>query len=481
MPGCKKYLQYTPADTRFLIDMPSIKQTLASYLYNFQHDAKYVGDAPGPWLMDCYYNSTYYQYADVWTFSALDSRSTPLVEDEKRLVGRIKLNNPEWADHYAIVGFMNLIIAEGLNTSDDADMKNYVVGEALIHRAFSLFKLIQYYSPVDDSTLGIPLNTSIDVNYKNLDLSRKPQKVIFNQIISDLTDAEARIQKTPPRASYNILYKYDVIYRLLAQVYHWYASVTASDYYWALAAKYADLAINDQKAASGALPLDLTTLKKLCFTGSIVTGNIATDGYPESLFNMNEMSTTFSTNYGYKFDLWNSLYRDNDLRKRAWFLPSNKQTTPIANLSPSDLNPMANKLASLGPYCKFPAFRLSEQYLIWIEALAHTDFNKAKTVLLTWQSQRYSGNPSTWFIPGSVQDLLDEVVRERKREFILEGDIIWLDMKRTHVSETRVVQGKSYTLVGNDWKYQFMIPTSETEKNPGIKLNPGWSDVLIIQ
>jgi hypothetical protein len=195
---------------------------------------------------------------------------------------------------------------------------------------------------------------------------------------------------------------------------------------------------------------------------------------------MNEMSAELSTNYGYKFDLWNSLYRDNDLRKRAWFLASNKQTTAIADLTPTDLNPMANKLASISIYRKFPAFRLSEQYLIWIEALAHTDFDKAKTMLVTWQSRRYSGNASDYYTPGSVQDLVDEVLKERKREFILEGDMIWLDMKRTHTSETRVVQGKQSKLLGNDWRYQFMIPDSETEKNPGIKQNPGWSDVIII-
>lgn len=480
MPGCKKYLQYTPADTRFLIDMPSIKQTLASYLYNFQRNAKFVGDAPGPWLRDCYYSSTYFEYADVWSFSNLDAKSSALTENEKRLAGRVKLNNPEWASHYAIVGFMNLIIAEGLKTKDNEEMKNYVVGEALIHRAFSLFKLLQYYSPVDDPALGIPINTSIDANYKDLDLSRKSQKEVFDCIIKDLTDAESRINKTLPRASYNILYNYDVIYRLLAQTYHWYASTTGSNEDWAQAAKYADLAINDQKAAAGALPQDLATLKRLCFTASVVTGTISTEGYPESIFNMNEMSAEFSTNYGYKFDLWNSLYKDNDLRKRAWFLASNKQTTPIADLTPTDLNPVANKLASLSIYRKFPAFRLSEQYLIWIEALAHTDFDKAKTVLKTWQSRRYSGNASDYYTPGSVHDLVNEVLKERKREFILEGDMIWLDMKRTHTSETRVVQGKQFELVGNDWKYQFMIPASETEKNPGIKQNPGWSDVIVI-
>lgn len=479
MMGCKKYLQYTPADTRFLIDMQSIKQTLASYLNNFQRNTKYVGDAPGPWLRDCYYNTTYLEYADVWSFDNLDTKSSALTENEKRLVGRIKLNNPEWASHYAVVGFMNLIIAEGLKTTDNEEMKNYVVGEALVHRAFSLFKLLQYYSPVDDAELGIPINTSIDANYKDLDLSRKSQKEVFDQIISDLADAEARINKTSPRTSYNIFYNYNVIYRLFAQVYHWYASTTGGNELWAQAEKYADLAINDQRAAGGALPLDLATLKRLCFTGSAVTGIIGTDGYPESIFNMNEITASLP-NYGYKLDLWNSLYRDNDLRKRAWFLAANKRTAPIADITAADLNPMANKLAPLGPYYKVPAFRLSEQYLIWIEALGHTNLDKAKEVLKIWQSQRYSGDASGYYSPGSTQELVTEVLKERKREFILEGDILWLDMKRTHTSETRVVQGNQSKLEGNDWKYQFMIPDSETEKNPGIKQNPGWSDVIII-
>ncbi|WP_077436518.1 RagB/SusD family nutrient uptake outer membrane protein [Sphingobacterium sp. CZ-UAM] len=478
--GCKKYLQYTPADTRFLIDMQSIKQTLASYLYNFQRNAKFLGDAPGPWLRDCYYSTTYLEYADVWSFYNLDTKPSALTEVEKRLVDRTKLNNPEWASHYAIVGFMNLIIAEGLKTTDNEEMKNYVVGEALVHRGYSLFKLLQYYSPVDDPALGIPLNTSIDANYKDLDLSRKSQKEVFDRIISDLTDAEARINKTSPRASYNIFYNYNVIYRLLAQVYHWYASVSGSTEYWTQAEKYADLAINDQKAAAGALPLDLPNLKRLCFTGSVVTGAIGTEGYPESIFNMNEITASY-TNYGYKFDLWNSLYHDNDLRKRAWFLSANKQTTPIADLTPADINPISNKLAALGPYRKFPAFRLSEQYLIWIEALAHTNLDKAKEILKVWQSRRYSGDANGYYSPGTAQELVAEVLKERKREFILEGDILWLDMKRSHTSEIRTVQGNQSKLEGNDWRYQFMIPDSETEKNPGIKQNPGWSDVIIIQ
>ena len=71
--------------------------------------------------------------------------------------------------------------------------------------------------------------------------------------------------------------------------------------------------------------------------------------------------------------------------------------------------------------------------------------------------------------------LLQDIYRERRKEFVAEGDYGWLDMKRLGLKAERTIGGITFKLEGEgDYRYAFPIPQSEIDNNKEIRQNPGW-------
>ena len=76
--------------------------------------------------------------------------------------------------------------------------------------------------------------------------------------------------------------------------------------------------------------------------------------------------------------------------------------------------------------------------------------------------------------------MLDELLRDRRQEFVLEEQIRWLDMKRLGISvsreaideETNAVH--SYSLESNDYRYALPLPSDYELQYNNILQNPGW-------
>lgn len=473
--SCKDYLTIVPSDAMFLGDVQALKQTLAAWLYNYRNNGKYVNSAgPWPWFPTATSNK-YNAYSDVSGFYPWAGKES-LTDAEKRYVARADLNADEWSRHYAIIGLMNLILNEIDAAKGDGDMRNYVKGEALIHRAFSFFKLLQCYAPMNDASLGVPIYLDTYGGFDDADLSRKSQKAVFDRILADLAEAERLLGITETRPAYNVMYNYDHVYRIMSQVYLWKASgPVAEDGDWKNAASAAKKAI---EVAGNILPWDIATLASTKFYGNGASMTFPTSAYPEALLYSVEL--IIQSNYGYHLDTWKTLYNKNDERKYRWFGVTTGKDPDL--VTESELNP-TKKIP--GFFFKKVAayFRLSEQYLILIEACAHTDFEEGKKVLRQWQSVRYkTGTEAEWFVPSNADALLEEVYRERKREFILEGDMLWFDMKRLGATDSgRSIAGfTAEPLKADDFRYNFMIPSSETDTNPDIKRNPGWEEYQTI-
>lgn len=477
LSSCKDFLTVVPADARFLNDMSDVSRTMASYLLQFQYNMSLGGtEAPSSWVSNQYGSPTLVSHGNIWAFTYSD----PGVP-EKRILDRAVENAGNWAGHYAIIAHTTLVNTMALKATGSDEMRNYVRGEALVHRAFSFFKLLQYYAPMDDQTLGVPVMLDIYADFREADLQRKPQSEVYARILEDLLEAERLLGITAPRKTYNIAYNYDYVYRILSMVYLWRACTNfAEETDWANAAKYADLAINSVNAADGALPFTLDELFRYCHTYNINYLTAPSAFYPEGLHYFHQQKTVvLPPSRQYSLEVWRTLYDETDLRQKTWF---HSLPLPPDQITQSDLTPHEHKFNPVGAgtlqNMAFVTFRLSEQYLIWIEALAHTDFGKAKEVLLTWQSVRYDdAMRSQWFVPASAEELVEWIYLERKREFVLEGDIIWLDMKRFRIEDTRGAGGFDFTLHSDDFRYQFKIPDSETEKNTTIIRNPGWDNL----
>lgn len=490
LPACNDYLTVKPTDALFFDEVQACKQNLASWLTNYRNSsASGTGDAPQPWL-PLLTGAKYQAYADVWSFRGWISEAP--TEQQKRLVGRTVINEEDWARYYAIIGRMNLVINEVTEAQGDADMRNYVLGEALMHRAFCLLKLLQYYGHQTNAALGVPVYTATQEGFDTGKLQRKSHQQVFDQIFADLAQVENLLKQTPPRKSYNVMYNESQLWRIAAQAWFWKAGGPA-----AATADWAQAAAASQKSielAGVTLPASVTDLNTNYFGNNTFliqspqfdmaskVGDANFMGFPETLLYKFDGGNYSYVNYGYDFDLWKALYADNDVRKKSWFLDSwiYPETATEADLNPT------RKFTGFWPTMFKPTlwFRLGEQWLIMTEALAHTNIAQAQTALRQWQSTRYSGAETEWpTVPGTLDELLAEIHRERKREFVMEGDLLWLDMKRLNIAEEARTAG-GYTapaMTVGDTRYQFMIPDSETNSNTTITPNPGWGDYRTIQ
>lgn len=445
-------------------DMKSIKKTLAGFLYNVTNGGKYTGLPWSPFSCPEVY---FISYTDEWDVSRY-AQDDEFTEDERKKVSWQQENTSLWNTYYDIIGYMNLFLHESETAQGDEGMRDYVMGEAYAFRGYCFFKLLQYYAPYKNSEWGIPVCLESYEDFTKVKLQRCTQKEVYDQILSDIHAAQKLLERTPTHEGYNVMYSQDVLDRLEAQVYMYKAgSGAAEETDWENAAAVAGKAITGQILES-----DIDNLKTIfdCTKTSINYNPETCFRYTESSRGFN--SSLFSDKY-VSYDFYQDNFtEDNDIRK-DWFYTGEYQAG-TSNLKINKYNNAAYEGWLEMFYCHYfySAFRLSESYLIRAEALAMSDqLPEAKEVLKTFKKARYIGN---FTIGNSKEEFLEDVYRERRKEFLAETDIRWIDMKRLGVSVEREVEGVSYKLEKDDWRYTFPLPQAEIENNPGIKQNPGW-------
>ena len=91
-----------------------------------------------------------------------------------------------WVNSYEVINQANLVLDNSSNIND-ATTKATVEGEALFLRAITYFDLVKFFG-------GVPLRTVGVTNYgADLDIARSSADDIYAQVISDLTDAYAKL------------------------------------------------------------------------------------------------------------------------------------------------------------------------------------------------------------------------------------------------------------------------------------------------
>ena len=467
MTSCDKYLDVTPKNVISMDDMESIKQSLASFLRNIRDDGwSSLPSSP-------FQGNTYgiVAYTEEWDLSQLAEND--FTDDEKRICDwRNESNQSLWGKYYSPIGFLNLIIHEAKTAEGDKTMRDYVMGEAYAMRAYCFFKLLQYFAPYKDNELGIPVCLETYEDFESVTLERSTQKEVYRQILSDLKEAEMRLQSTPTRESYNLMYCEEVINRLYAQVYHFKAmSAAAEEEDWKNAIVYAERETNGKELESNP-----EELKALFNVG---------EGY-----SLKSQESPLRVKYGGSmgFGTLFSNKKPNETCRQAYFPEENgdireKLYYQIVEYfdwgsfqTVKDLK--INKYSSYDGwggdyYYLFCAFRLAETFLIQAEAYVRTEqLEKAQTILRRFKEARYT---EAFQIPNTKEALLDEILWERQKEFVAEGDVRWLDMKRLGVKTERTIGGETFKLNGyEDYRYAFPIPLSEINNNKYIEQNPGW-------
>ena len=150
-------------------------------------------------------------------------------------------NEEAWRQYYNFLGPINLIISD-ISTAegDNEHLRNYVKGEALVWRAYTYFKLLQYYAPYKDNNYGIPvyLTPSNGDRYHSCRHVRRSK--LFSGKYLPIVARHLDLLDQAPTNEWNFIWRKDFIHAMLASVYTWKAmsgAAVSSD--WEDAEKHA--------------------------------------------------------------------------------------------------------------------------------------------------------------------------------------------------------------------------------------------------
>ena len=471
--ACSDFLNVTPKNVISMDDLESIKQSLGGFLNNITSDRSAIVGKNLPWSPFLDNWGTVRTYATDWDLSKYVEDE--FTDSEIRICDwRSTSTQSLWGTYYSPIGFLNLILHEAAKAVGEEEMRDYVMGEAYVMRAYCFFKLLQHFAPYKDNQAGIPLCLETYEDFETVTLERSSQKEVYVQILSDLTEAETRLERTPSRTTYNLLYTPSVVNRLFAEVYHFKAlsgAAEADD--WKNAAVYAG------KETKKYEPVSDPAILKEAFKPK------KTDVYSndECAF-LAYTSGSGSSSLGY---VSRSLVTDRtffreyfpegegDIRRSLFFRVRQEveDGVPVEVIDFDKFSGYTGDYDARNYYYMHFGFRLAEAWLIEAEALAMSDqLPQAKEVLKRFKEARYTGNV---VVPVTKEALLSDIYRERRKEFVVEMDMRWLDMKRLGISAERTIGGITFTLSGEgDYRYAFPIPEFELKYNKYIDQNPGW-------
>lgn len=328
------------------------------------------------------------------------------------------------ANIYQTIYITNAAI-DGLTNSSTLtpQVKKQLLGEAKFMRAFCYFYLVNLYGDV-------PLALTTDYTITSV-LSRTPKKQVFQQIISDLTDAKELLTDTYVAGNAKNPTQERVrpnkwaATALLARTYLYNEN-------WEDAEKEATSIISNS-ALYG-----LNTINTVFLRNSSETiWSLQPTLDPNSVSNTEDArlfilpSTGPVTNASYPFYLSPNVvnsFEEKDERKTNWI------DSVVVQQSSTSYKTyyFAYKYKINAPNVAVEEYtivlRLAEQYLIRAEARAHLGNLKGGTADLSIIRKR-AGLPETQV--GTMESLLSAILHERQVELFTEWGHRWFDLKRT--------------------------------------------------
>ncbi len=470
--SCKKYLEVEPKSQRAIVTVDDVKTVLAGYLKVIKpgetttfHSS--VGDVmfftPSYWSLFEYYSDNIAWKQDYNTYINAAGAANAKTPAKLILLNNFSIPTNIWVQHYKSIGFLNVLLDELKDATGNETVKLQLRNEMLVCRALYYYKLLQYFAPYKDAQTGIPVYTDSKGPFTGIAIPRSSQAEVFKFIIDELAEALNSSAATDP--NYNVLYRKVFINNFLAQVY-WYKAESGAketgDY--ALAKKYAS------DALSGVvLPATQTDYV-----------NSLNGAYDYPVYQRYGGSSTFSENtYGLAFGTtafkphiapdFYTLFDANDYRFKTFILANQTISRPVVT-SPNNYTTAYN------------LFKPEEAYMIKIEATLKDPQGgseaEARTLLNAFRRMRgvnsdYSGT-----------DLKQEIINERRREFLFLNDYRWVDMKRFAIGTTRdnmTMFGKPYSVTVEPNGYHFALPIPVDEElrlNPAMTANPNWNEII---
>ena len=358
-----------------------------------------------------------------------------------------------WETPYAKIYIFNTVVDGVMSSKKGSDIeKNKIMSEALVHRAFSYWALVNMYAKQYDAStastdLGVPMLLKPDMQAS---LKRATVKAVYDQIISDLKLA---IPNLPALPEYNLYPSKAAAYALLARTYLFTRDFTAAQ-------NYADSA--------------LTIQNTLVNYSTYINGTVIT--YPRSIKNP-EIILSKTQIGGFSALQINpeiiDLLGTKDLRYQL-FTRDGSQFWPAfkgRGFYGEQLYTTYQDYNNVG-------ITVPEMYLIKAECLAR-DNHPAEAIDLVNKIRKNRLLPADYIdlAASTSEDALNIVIDERKREFFGRG-LRWFDQRRLNKDAqfaktvTRVFNKVTYTLTPNSNLYTYPIGEKYIIFNPEIVPNP---------
>lgn len=355
----------------------------------------------------------------------------------------------DWNHAYQRILYANLAL--GITDRPAPEQEgayNQVVGQALFHRAWNYYQLMQAFcEPYKESTAaeesGLPLRLEYDVTVQP---ERASLAQTYEQIFRDLTEAldllsDRQLAKfQPTRSAANAL---------LARLY-----LLSEDYM--LARQHAEAALTVHRELSDFNKIDTT--EHFSFAGSAYG-----EGNPEVIFYCHNTSVTILVESRLQVDTTLlSLYQEGDLRKPIYYRENADGRINFKGSYRGNVN-------------YFTGLAVDELYLIIAECFAREgDLDGAADALNTLLRHRYTPGA---FHPIVFQDqdtALSIILTERRKELYMRGTR-WEDIRRWNkepqfaITLVRKVNEDIYMLEPSDPKWVWPLPDNEVVLNGWVQ------------
>ncbi len=496
LAGCKKFLDLPPKNQRTVTTLTDVKSLLGAQLRGvvtlgikpLYGNVVPACPAAAFMMFEAYSDNIDFEVALNETYLVPGNN---YIRTQEGYADLLLWNQQEtsallWTHHYSIVGFMNSLIDQTLTIESltQAD-RDQMIGEMYANRAYSLFKLLQYYGIYNNAAMGIPVYLHTGEGVLGVKMPRKTHAEVYQAILDDLNKALEMVNRTNPIAGFNALYNKRFLNHELAQVYWYKAESPAKE-----AGDYEKVRLHSLAALQGVDPDIPTTVadRYNAYAGKIVTYPVITQ--------QNASQAAISGIYGAEFQYlltytpkdiplkadFAALFSGSDIRILNYFNSVASRAGGKVGAAGKVLNwgwpadGTADGQNKRGPVCMF---KPEEAYLMLAEAQYRLG---AQSDALATLNKFRTFRTATAFTGLTGTALLDEIINERRRELFGDSDKRWLDLKRyanKTITRTLTFFQKEYkiTVPPHDFRYALPIPLSEIQENKELVPNPGWGQV----
>jgi len=356
-----------------------------------------------------------------------------------------------WSSAYYIVYMCNAVL-DGLNTYTGVSetMKQKLIGEVIFVRAFTYFQLVNLYG-------DLPLILSSDYR-NNANRSRNPIDEIYDQIEEDLLRAIELLDTNYENGERLRPNKFTAM-ALLARVYLYLED-------WEKAENWSGQVINGTEHFGILNDLNAVflanTREAIWQISPKGRGEIGSHTREGNVF----ILLTNTGNVALSEDLF-AAFPDNDLRIQNWIGIYDTENERY-------YYPFKYKIKNaIGDATEYSmVLRLAEQYLIRAEARTEQGKLPGAIADLDIIRQRSGLEPIAILDPNIAQDeLLEAIMKERRRELFTEWGHRWLDLKRTEKATETLGPIKP---LWQSTDVNYPIPEEEIRKNPNMTQNQGY-------